>query len=231
MVRLFFNLTIFLSTVTASAAAEKVELKVVIPEVAPFGYYEDGQIKGIHYEIFRRLEKESGIKFNYAIYPYPRLKALLSTEAPDLALVFASVCEQHQENYEIQKHLQRLKLNIHLKANVDPKSKNMRIVRVRGTCVGYIHDAVKSENVIDVAEFRQALDMLELGRADGVCALDVVYKYGLKTHPQFTEKLVRFKTHSSVPEFEAVVCQRKKIPAALKIRLDKALKHIDTKID
>lgn len=214
-----------------SADSSKAELNVAIPDVAPFGYLEDGELKGIYHRIFTNLEKESGIKFIYTLYPYARLKTSLISENPDLVILFAPVCEQHKPAFEIQKHLQRLTLSIFLKAKADVKSKDLRVARVRGTCLGFMNDTVKPENIIDVSDFKQALSMIELGRAEGVCALNLVLNYNEKKHPEFTEKLTQFKTQGPVAEFEAVLCGRKNIDQTLKKKLEKALKHVDTRID
>ncbi|MBC7464818.1 MAG: transporter substrate-binding domain-containing protein [Bdellovibrio sp.] len=228
---ILFSVLTVTNAVAAVSEVSPARLRIAISDVATFGYSENGQIKGINYRIFEQLGKESGVKFSYILYPHARIKSLLPTEDPDLVILFAPACIQNKAEYEIQERLYQMKSVMYLKASVDPKNKDIRVARVRGTCTELMTENVKPENVVELADLKQGLAMLELGRIEGVCALDTVLKYNLKHHPEFNEKMVHFKTELHKAAFEAVLCRRKNLPVALKARLEKAMKNVDVTIE
>lgn len=226
----FFILFVFISF--AEGKTSHSTLAIAIPDVAPFGYMDqDDTLKGLYFDVFKRIEKASELNFEYTLYPYARLKTSLSNDRPDLVILFAPLCELHKELYEVQQRFKRLSVSLFLKANADSKSKDLKMARVRGTCLTFMDGTIKPENIIEVADFKQAVSMLQLGRIDGVCALNLVYEFNIKKHPEFTEKMVRFKTGGQSLDFEPALCRRKDLPQASKLKLEKAVKSIDPSIE
>lgn len=221
-------LTLFLlllPDVHAKAVIAQTELQIAMSDVEPISYSDNGHFKGLNYDILSSLEKESGLKFNYRLLPHARLVNLLPIENPDISIVFAVVCNKFPNEYETQSVLYRMKPTIYLKNGTTP-SKDLRVGRVRGTCSDLMKENVKPENVIEVTDIHQAISMLQLGRIEGICAVDALMNYSLKRHPGFKEKLTVFKAQNHVDDFDAVICRKKSLPADVKTKLEKGAKKL-----
>jgi len=223
----FVTIIILSFCLNSWAEIPRKELSVALSDVAPFGYSEHGQFKGINYDIFEKIGKEAGLKFSYTLYPHARIKNLLPLENPDLVIIFAPACHQFSDEYEIQNKVYRVKAVLYLNEKVDPtKIKDARVGRVRGTCVGLMKDSIKPENVFDLTDLSQALAMMDLGRLEGVCALETLLNYNLKKHPEFKEHLVAYKKQTHAADFDAVICRKKNLPEATKAKLEHAAKSL-----
>ncbi|WII71238.1 transporter substrate-binding domain-containing protein [Bdellovibrio sp. 22V] len=203
--------------------AKAQTLQVGMSDVAPFAYEEQGQIKGIHYDLFSQLAKESGLHFEYTIYPHARMVNAMATSSPDLAIFFSVTCLKYKQHYEIQEKLYTSTPKIYLKDSVDIKKHNLRIGRLRGTCTDLISQYVKPEMLTEVTTMEQAIEMLKSNRLQGVCGLVSVIDF-YKEKAQYSEKLVAY--HSNNKPLEAVICRKKSLPEETKKKLEAAAKKL-----
>lgn len=208
------------------ADAKITELKVAMSDVDTLSYQEDGQYKGIHYNILTQLEKDLGLKFNYSLYPHVRLAQQLIQESPDITILMEGACDKFASDYEHYGPLYEAAPTIYLKKTFDQKNKNVRIGRLRGTCSELMAENVKPENGVNLPSMKQALEMMELNRLDGICGLDTVVKYTLKKYSHLNLKLVVFKTQPSSIQFRAVICAKKSLPQDIKNKIAFAVKKI-----
>lgn len=206
------------------------ELKVAMSDIITLSYQEDGKFKGIHYNILTQLEKISGLKFNYILYPHARLAQKLSTEAPDITILMEGSCNKFSDDYEHYGPLYEASPTIFLKKGFNSKNKNMRIGRLRGTCTDLLAENVKVENAIDLTSMKQAMTMLEADRLDGVCGLDTIVRYSLKKYSSSKYEMVVFKKQPSSSQFRAVFCTKKNLPSDIKSKLKLGLKKIKIEI-
>lgn len=220
-----FICVLFLYSMYCFAGAP-TELSVAMSDVKPYSYSENGQYKGINYAVWEQIEKKSGLKFNYQLYPHARLQGMLKAENPDLVILFELTCSENNDNYEIQKELYSVKPTLFFKKGVDPKSKNIHVGRIRGTCQDLMKANIAADQVVELTDLDQVLSMLELGRIDGLCALDALMDYTVKRRTSFKEKLFVYKTQSKLKDFEAVICRKKSLSKNIKRKLEKAAQNI-----
>ncbi|WP_295903021.1 substrate-binding periplasmic protein [uncultured Bdellovibrio sp.] len=203
--------------------AKAQTLQVGLSEVGPFAYEEKGQLKGINYDILSQLAKESGLTFEYNLYPHARLVNAMETSNPDLAIFFSVSCIKYEKHYEIQDKLYEATPRIYLKPSVDLKQKDVRIGRLRGTCTELIHQYVKPERLTEVTSMDQAVEMLKSNRLQGVCALSSVLNFA-KDKAHYDEKLV--SSLKNEKPLEAVLCRKKSLPEEIKRKLEAAAKKL-----
>jgi ABC-type amino acid transport substrate-binding protein len=192
--------------------------------VGPFAYNENGQLHGYNFEILNELAKKSGLKFRYQTYPHIRLTTSLDSVAPDLTIFFSASCLKFSTAYEIQEHLYSAKPTLFLKESVSIKSPTLRIGAIRGTCLDLIKNYLKHGMITEISDMKQALEMLNTGRLDGVCGLPPVVRFSLEKNKNFEAKIKPFYTESQT--LEAVLCRRKDLSVELKKKLEVAVKKI-----
>ncbi|MFA6237918.1 MAG: transporter substrate-binding domain-containing protein [Bacteriovorax sp.] len=227
MKNLFILLLVCASCTLYSAAdALGAEIKIATSNVAPFASLDNGELKGIYIDLFRHLEKESGLKFKIDLYPHARLVLALEEESPDLLIIFKPICNKYQE-YEVQgKALHSLRPSIYLKKSVDQSRQNFRIGKLTGTCTELIKNYVKKEFAFDVSTMDQAIEMLKSDRIDGICGLSLVVNHSISKNKAFKEKLVVYKTVPEGNKYDAVLCRKKNLSPRTKRKLEDGLKKI-----
>lgn len=222
---LIFFLVCMTSTLYAMTAPE-TELKIALSDVTPFAYIENGELKGIHIDFFRQLEKESGLNFNFLMYPHARLVLALEEESPDLLIIFRPTCDKFHD-YEIQgKKLYTSKPSIFLKKNGDHSKANLRIGKLIGTCTELVSSYVKKEFAFDVSSMDQAVEMLRSDRLDGICGLPTVINYSINKNKAFKKKLAVYKSVIDSNKYDAVICRKKNLNPDIKRKLEEGLKRI-----
>lgn len=209
-----------------ASAHSHVTLQVGLSDVAPISFIKDGKISGINYDITKQIEKNSGLKFNYTLYPHARIKKVLETPGPDFVLVFKGVCSKYSNHYEMSKDLYPMQIQMHLNKSIDPVKTDIRIARIRGTCVDLSTAHVKRELILDVDDLNQAINMLKVKRIDGVCGTDLVIAHHLKAHPEIKEQLYVYKTQLKDDRLESVMCMKKNLSDIVKKKLHKATENL-----
>jgi ABC-type amino acid transport substrate-binding protein len=216
--------SLFLS-LSLNGRADSV-LHVGLSDVPPFSYKENDEIKGINYDILKQIEKKSGQKFQYDLYPHARLSNLLENENPDLLIMFANNCTRHS-HYESSYRFYTIYPAIFIKKSFKNADKtNMRMARLIGTCSELSNQFVKKELISNVESMEQALEMLRNDRVDSVCGMESVINYSKSRLKDFKEILVPYKTQSETHDFDAVLCLKKSLSPKLKKKLEEASKRI-----
>lgn len=216
LLTLIFTLMFSLELRAQTAAV----LEVGLSEVGPLAYKEDGKIKGINYDILTQLEKESGLKFNYVLYPHARLIHSIENTKADLSIFFSVNCEKYASTYEIQTRLHKAHLGLYLKNGVTLKKPHLQIGLIRGTCSRLASQYLKPEMIFEVSSMDQAIDMLKAGHLDGVCGVKAVVDYSCNRNKKSKIQLTLAQT-DSIP-MEAVICRKKSLSADIKKKLDEA---------
>lgn len=207
-------------------ASESPIIKVALSDVEAISYSEGGKLKGINYEILRKIEISSGLKFDYSLYPHARISKDLFLAAPDLTILLTGTCDKFSD-YEHSGSLYQAVPAIYVNKSYKPPFKNMRIGRIRGTCSDLTTEYVKSENVVDLPNLKPAFEMLEMGRLDGICGIDFIVEDILKNEPKLKEQIVIYKTQNhDLEKYQSVVCRKKGLSADVKAKLDKAIKNL-----
>lgn len=217
-------LTTLLVLFCLNTKAEERKLEVGLSEVGPLAYKEGGKIKGINYDIMTQLEKASGLRFNYTLFPHARLMYSVENTNSDLTVFFSKNCEKYADTYEIQTRLQKAHLGLYLNEAVTLSKTNLQIGLVRGTCSHLAATVLKPEMIQEVSSMDQAIDMLKAGRLDGVCGVKAVVDFSIQKDKDFKQKLLL--SQSDPVPMEAVICRKKALPAEIKKKLDEAAKKI-----
>lgn len=204
--------------------AQETSLDVGLSEVGPLAYKEDGKIKGINYDILTQLEKESGIKFNYVLYPHARLVHSIEKTQSDLSIFFAPNCLKYADTYEVQTSLHKAHLGLYLKDSVTLTKPHLQIGLIRGTCNRLSAEYLKPGMIFEVSDMDQAMKMLKAGHLDGVCGIKAVIDFSLGKASKAVPKLTLAQL-DSMP-MEAVICRKKSLSAGVKKKLDEAMKKI-----
>jgi hypothetical protein len=212
--------SLIFSTVTY---AEANKLEVGLSEVKPLAYREGGKIKGINYDILSQLEKESGLSFNYNLYPHARLIYSVENTQSDLAIFFSVNCLKYASTYEIQTKLHQAHLGVYHKEGVTLTKLGLQIGMIRGTCSRLSAQALKPDMISEVSSMDQAIEMLKAGRLDGVCGVKAVIDASISSKG-YKEKLSLAQQDSE--PMEAVICRKKSLSADIKKKLDEAAKKL-----
>jgi len=206
-----------------AAGTPSPQLEVGLSEVGPLAYKENGELKGINYDILTQLEKGSGLKFNYTLYPHARLIHSIEQTHSDLAIFFAVNCLKYAKTYEIQTALHKAHLGLYLKDAVTLKKEHLQIGMIRGTCSRLSSQALRPEMIVEVSNMDQAMEMMKAGRLDGVCGVKAVIDFSAK-NKDFKGKLKVAQLDSE--PMEAVICRKKTLPDDVKKKLDDAAKKL-----
>ncbi len=200
------------------------ELRVAITNIPPFSYVEDQQFKGFHIDILHQIEHNSGLKFNYTLYPHARITTYLEGSNPDLFILSRIICDR-SDKYEVQETLYRIRPAIMVKQSVYKKNRNnYRIGRLLGTCTELFKKYVGKLGT-DVTSMEQAADMLKTNRLDGICSITPIINYAFN-RKNYKEKLVMHKQQPDTPLFDAVICRKKDLSPQIKRKLEAASKTI-----
>lgn len=198
-------------------------LQVGMSEAAPFSYKEDDQFKGINYEILTQIQKESGLQFNYTMYPHARIANSIAGTNSDLAIFFSVSCTKH-DKYEFHGKLYEVKPGIYLKDAEALKRPGARIGALLGTCTHLIKQYVTPDMLVELTSMDHAIEMMRVGRLEGVCGIKAVIDYSIQKNKAFHDKLVL--AHLDNQPLEAVICRRKDLSADIKTKLEKAVLKI-----
>lgn len=167
-----------LSLITVNTSAQC--LKAGIIDVAPYGYRtEEGGIKGIHWEFFDAIAKESGLCIKKHLLPYKRDWQNLSSGNTDISILSATP-ERHQ-------FIQSIGFIDYLEIVVIPKKEMrieqykdlypLRIGKMRGAKLNKKFDQDENLNITLLNNYQQAHSMLSNQRLDAVAGSMIGVQY------------------------------------------------------
>lgn len=225
--RKYLKLFFLVFSISASNAILASEFKVATPNIAPFSYYENDELKGYHIDIFQQLEKLSGLKFNYKVLPYARVKLFIEREKPDLLINFRTNCLKFPTEYEVQGKLFEVVPSILIKKSAVSAHSDIRVGRLIETCNKLMETNIRKDRIVDLASMDQAIEMLNVNKLEGVCGLEPVINYSIRKNKKFHEKLVIYKTQVNEGGlFDAVLCRKKSLSPEIKKKLEDAFPKI-----
>lgn len=158
-------------------------VKVALFDIAPFSYINDkGELDGVVYKLCRKIEKESGLKFDYSLIPYARAIKLLTDGEVDLAVFYpSSKYEGHFDklaptlgNYN---YLVSLK-NLYINSLNDIGEKKIGLIR--GAKYSEEFDKMKKPGVVFLQDYSKVINMLLLNRIDIAVISSAAFEYFLR---------------------------------------------------
>jgi len=218
------QLLLFITFFSFFEHAQAQKLEVALSDIGPLSYVEDGKFKGINYDFFTQIEKESGLQFKYVMYPHARLVHSIEKTQADLAIFFSMNCLKYASTYEIHSKVHQVHLGLYLKDSATLTKPHLQIGLVRGTCSRLAKASLKPNMIFEVASMDQALKMINAGHLDGVCGLKAVIDFSVGKIKNFKQTLTLAQADSS--PMEAVICRKKSLPPEIKKKLDEATKKL-----
>jgi len=162
----------------AQPAAPDV-LRVGLFDQAPFVWKEGGELKGFHYEIVRGLAKKTGRPLDVTLVPLRRAIELLKVGKIDVVIMteqaeIADLPLQKTSLLVVQTLVATMRTHKPILSKADVQG---RMIRINGGCVE-LND-VAGLTWVNVKSYAQALDVLRIGRAEGICGT-VAIQHSLK---------------------------------------------------
>jgi len=159
------------------------DVKVALFDIAPFSYINDkGELDGVVYKLCRKIEKESGLKFDYSLVPYARAIKLLSDGEVDFAVFYPSSkydgyfnkLAPTLGNYNYMVSLK----NLHLSSLKDIGEKKIGLIR--GARYSEEFDKLKKPGVVFLQDYSKVFNMLLLNRIDIAVISSAAFEYFIK---------------------------------------------------
>ena len=163
----------------------------------PVGYInEAGEITGIHWELLTILEEKSGLCMNKKLLPYSRAWRSIQFGDHD-----GGILSRASERDPFVEYIAKL---ITLRTVVIPRKnltlhtyddlKNIVIGRVRATLLSDRFDNDSELNILELATYERAINMLKKGRIDAIAGsglgLSVITRLGEQDYFNFSGKLI-----------------------------------------
>jgi ABC-type amino acid transport substrate-binding protein len=179
---------IFILAFSAAAAAKealkepaKEALKVALFDKLPFAYKEGKEMKGFHYMVAQAIADRMGVKLIAKLVPIRRAIELLRQGSVDIVIM------TDQTSLEEMKTKKAFLMSantliytrpdhIHIQSKSDLGG---RMCRIAGGCMEL--DDVKDIRWSDLKSYEQCLDVLLLGRVDGVCGT-IAFQAAMNKH-------------------------------------------------
>ena len=183
MLRAFLFLIGFFSTPTV---ANEVALNGSIINMHPWGFAENGILKGRHPDLIKELEKRSGLKLNYKLTPLKRISFELENEKTDFSLILLR--DQFKNLVHIVEEIEDLSLKLLMRKGLPLEQKTK--IKKMGILLGekkmlqphLISNSIYPKSLIQKNTFFQLFDLLRGKRVEGVVYLgDALDRY-LKKH-------------------------------------------------
>ncbi len=153
----------------ASVDSVKEPLKVAMFDKLPFAYKEGGEMKGFHYAVAKGIAGRMGVPLEVTLVPIRRAIELLRQGAVEIVIM------TDQTTFADMKTRKSFLKNgnTFIYTRADHKSIQSKqdlagpICRLAGGCTDL--DDVKAIHWSDLKSYEQCLDVLLLGRVEGVC--------------------------------------------------------------
>jgi polar amino acid transport system substrate-binding protein len=178
-----FYIAFFYSVVFSSVTQSKERcLDMHVIQFAPLGYYDQSKkLVGMHADVLDEIETLSGICIRKRLMPYARIWKSIENGGHDGGIVFRS-----PERSSIVEYVALIKA---FKTVVIPKTgKKIRsyddltaliIGKTRGTRLGDVFDNDYKLTILEVTNYKQAVNMLNIGRIEAIAGSALVLSYQL----------------------------------------------------
>lgn len=171
----------FLISLLFSLEAYSV-VRVALFDIAPFSYInKKGEIDGVVYKLCKKIEAQSGLKFDYSLVPYARAIQLLKDEEVDFAVFYPSSKYEGYFNKLAPtlgnyNYLVSLK-NLHIKSLKDIGEKKIGLIR--GARYSEEFDKINKPGVVYLQDYSKVFNMLLLNRIDIAVISSAAFSYFL----------------------------------------------------
>ncbi|MBL4631042.1 MAG: transporter substrate-binding domain-containing protein [Paraglaciecola sp.] len=149
---------------------------------APLAYYDkENKLVGMHTELLEEISTLSGICINIHLMPYARIWKSIENGGHDGGIVFRTPERSHLVEYvALIKHFKTVVIPLSSRQirTYDDLS-NLVIGKTRGTRLGDKFDNDERFILLEVTNYKQAINMLNLGRIDAVAGSALVLSYQL----------------------------------------------------
>lgn len=180
---LFTLFTVFLSNVVFAKTFSTC-LNMHVISNPPIGIQSnDSMNKGVHWEYLEAIENESGICIKKVFYPYPRIWQSIERGQHDGGIVFSTPARGHLvEHVALIRNVQTVVLPIKGKKLQTYEDLSKFIIgKTRATQLNDRFDNDDNLTLVEVSNYRQAVDMLNLDRINAVAGSALVLSYNLFT--------------------------------------------------
>lgn len=165
----------FLLISCQAVPAEKITVSLI--DLAPLGYVEGGQKKGLNVEILEALALAGGFKVDIQLAPYLRAISLVESKEVDLTLMFDTEISKKIKTKKV--FLYRRYLNVYtLKDRSFSSAKTIsgEIGRINGACTELEKPQI---NLFNLGSFEQGIGLLEKKRLRGICGSHAAVSFAL----------------------------------------------------
>ncbi|WP_372655269.1 substrate-binding periplasmic protein [Halobacteriovorax sp.] len=213
---LLFLLTFLFSTYVHSS------VKVALFDIAPFSYINDkGELDGVVYKLCKKIEKESGLEFDYSLVPYARAIKLLTDGEVDLAVFYPStkyegLFDKLAPTLGNYNYLVSLK-NLYIKSLNDIGEKKIGLIR--GAKYSEEFDKMKKPGVVFLQDYSKVFNMLLLNRIDIAVISSAAFEYFLRVQNINAEDKLNIYTINLQPNWIHI---NKKLDPNIREKLKKA---------
>ncbi len=155
----------FLLISSQAAHAEKIRASVI--DIAPFGFIEGGQKKGLNIEILEALASAGSFEVDIQLAPYLRAISLVESKEVDLTLMFDTEISKKMKTKKA--FLYRRNLNVYTlkdRSFLSAKTISGEIGRLNGACTELENPQI---NFFNLGSFEQGISLLEKKRLKGIC--------------------------------------------------------------
>lgn len=213
---LLFLLTFLFSTYVHSS------VKVALFDIAPFSYINDkGELDGVVYKLCKKIEKESGLEFDYSLVPYARAIKLLTDGEVDLAVFYPStkyegLFDKLAPTLGNYNYLVSLK-NLYINSLNDIGEKKIGLIR--GAKYSEEFDKMKKPGVVFLQDYSKVFNMLLLNRIDIAVISSAAFEYFLRVQNINAEDKLNIYTINLQPNWIHI---NKKLDPNIREKLKKA---------
>ena len=210
---------LFLILILSSPAMSKeIVLKGAVISMHPWGFVDNGTIKGRHPDLLQELEKRTGIKLTYSLIPLKRISLKLENSTTDFAAILLR--DQFRDKVHIVEEIEDLSLKLLMRKDI-PVAEMNRIKKM-GILLGekkmlqphFTSKSIYPKSLIQKKTFFQLFDLLRVKRVDAVVYLgDALDRYLKKNgvergefggEIQVLEKKAYFYLNKNLRDLEAV---------------------------
>ena len=181
--KLFRTLFLGFCCVLLSIGAQAENIKIITIELAPAGYKDKGESKGMAYDIANEIAKRAGFNYSNKLKPFPRVVSELISHKADMSILLKNssvansvvlVTPVFDTNTIVigQKGLDINSLD-------DLKGKKVAIIRS-----GTFHKQLEEHSGMSfypVVDYKTGVKMLKAGRVDALTGVDNALYFTMKT--------------------------------------------------
>lgn len=162
-------------------AENKERINIVLIDIAPSAYKENGQFLGTTYDITKHIAQRAGFDYEIKIKPFPRVVLELGSGAADMSILLDNSALQGKVTivtpiYPIQSII-LTNLDFPVSSPSDLEGKRVGVIRNAS-----FHKKLSNYQnlkLYQVANYRQGIKMLRANRIDALVAVDSAIYFSL----------------------------------------------------